>query len=76
MKPDSRGCGGDLSTRFGYLSATVLESYDSGLPYEAVGTVDPSGSVANPGYKIPPKSVSYFFTKPAAFRTLPAPTLR
>ncbi len=61
--------GGDLSTRFGYLSATVLESYDSGLPYEAVGTVDPSNYVANPGYRFTPTSVFYFFTKPAAFRT-------
>ncbi len=61
--------GWDLTTRFGDLDLSLLESYDSGQPYQAVGAVDPRKYVANPGYKIPPKSVSYFFTKPAAFRT-------
>jgi hypothetical protein len=34
-----------------------------------VGSVNPTEYVANPGYQIPPDKVSYFFTKPAAFRT-------
>ena len=53
------------------LAAALLESYDSGLAYEAVGTIDsrPYVQVANPGYVVPPSSVRYFFTKPGAFRT-------
>ncbi len=61
--------GWDLTTRLGDLNASLLESYDSGQPYEAVGTIDPRDYVANPGYKTPPTSVAFFFTKPAAFRT-------
>ena len=54
---------------WGDLSAAVLESYDSGLPYEAVGFIDPRPYVKNPGYAEPPSSVMYFFTKPGSFRT-------
>ncbi len=58
-----------LPARWGYLAAAVLESYDSGLPYEAVGFIDPRDYVENPGYVEPPDRVSYFFTKPGSFRT-------
>ena len=63
--------GYELSTRVGDLSVALLESYDSGLPYEAVGPIDlRPGYVANPGYRTPPTtSVLYFFSEPAAFRT-------
>ena len=57
------------ATRFGDLTATLLESYDSGRPYEAVGPIDPRDYVQNPGYLTPPSSLAYFFTRPAAFRT-------
>jgi hypothetical protein len=56
-------------TGWGELAAAVLQSYDSGLPYEAVGTLDPSPYVENPGYAEPPRMVMYFFTKPGSFRT-------
>jgi Carboxypeptidase regulatory-like domain len=56
-------------TRWGSLAAAVLESYDSGLPYEAAGFIDPSPYVQNPGYAEPPNTSIYFFTKPASFRT-------
>jgi hypothetical protein len=56
-------------TRWGDLAAAVLESYDSGLPYEAVGFLDPRAYVENPGYAEPPSMVPYFFTKPGSFRT-------
>jgi hypothetical protein len=58
-----------LPARWGDLSAAVLESYDSGLPYEAVGLIDPRPYVRNPGYAEPPTMVPYFFTKPGFFRT-------
>jgi hypothetical protein len=54
---------------WGDFAAAVLESYDSGLPYEAVGFLDPRPYVVNPGYVAPPSTVGYFFTKPASFRT-------
>jgi outer membrane receptor protein involved in Fe transport len=56
-------------TGWGDLSASVLESYDSGFPYEAIGLLDPRPYVENPGYVQPPDSVRYFFTKPGSFRT-------
>ena len=56
-------------TGWGELAAAVLQSYDSGLPYEAVGTLDPSPYVENPGYAEPPAMVMYFFTKPGSSRT-------
>ena len=59
----------DFPTRWGDLAAALVESYDSGLPYDAVGFIDPSRYVQNPGYAEPPTTVSYFFTKPGAFRT-------
>jgi hypothetical protein len=55
--------------RWGDLTAAVLESYDSGLPYDAVGLIDPRPYVQNPGYAEPPSTVLYFFTKPGSFRT-------
>jgi hypothetical protein len=62
-----------LPTHWGSVAATLLESYDSGLPYEAVGFIDPRPYVQNPGYAEPLSTtvnrVSYFFTKPASFRT-------
>ncbi len=55
--------------RWGHLAVAVLESYDSGLPYEAVGMIDSRPYVQNPGYVQPPSAVRYFFTKPGSFRT-------
>jgi hypothetical protein len=59
----------EIPARWGHLAAAVLESFDSGLPYEAVGFIDPTDYVQNPGYAEEPASVTYFFTKPASFRT-------
>jgi hypothetical protein len=56
-------------TRWGSLTGSVLQSYDSGVPYEAAGPIDTRGFVQNPGYVEPPNMVSYFFTKPGSFRT-------
>ena len=50
------------------LGFTVLQSYASGLPYEATGTVDVS-MVSNPGYANPPDGATYYFSPRGAFRT-------
>jgi hypothetical protein len=61
--------------RHGALSASALEAFDSGLGYEAVGSIDPRPYVANPGYAGPlgnagiPGTVQYFFTRPGKYRT-------
>ena len=58
-----------LPTRWGSLAGAVLQSYDSGVPYDAAQFIDPSALVQNPGYVEPPSNVIYFFTKPGSFRT-------
>ncbi|MEA2563302.1 MAG: hypothetical protein QOH06_4806 [Acidobacteriota bacterium] len=58
------------------LNVSLLQNYASGTPYGAVGAVDtrfnattnPTG-VVNPGYAIPPASVTYYFTNRDAFHT-------
>ena len=54
------------------LSASLLQSYFSGLPYEAVGTIR-TGAFVNPAtnaaYLGEPTRVNYFFSKRGAFRT-------
>ena len=51
------------------LTASLLQSYASGTPYGAVGAVDTRPFVTNPGYSVPPASVTYYFTERDAFRT-------
>jgi carboxypeptidase family protein len=58
-----------MRERYGILSLGVLESLDSGLPFGAVGTIDSSPFVVNPGYLQPPAAVTYYFTPRDAFRT-------
>ncbi len=65
--------GATLPVSFGEVGASVLESYASGLPYEAVGEVSFSDSagqnyVANPGYAQPPDRGAYFFSARGAYR--------
>ncbi len=43
------------------LSVSALQSFLSGQPYNAVGTVDPRPYVTNPGYVTPPDDLNYFF---------------
>jgi outer membrane receptor for ferrienterochelin and colicin len=61
----------DLPTpsALGELSVSVLQSFDSGLPYEAVGQIDSRPYVNDPGYANEPTRVAYFFTERGAFRT-------
>lgn len=54
---------------FGAMSVGLLQSMDTGTPYGAAGTLNPSSYVTNPGYLQVPTSVTYFFTPRDAFRT-------
>jgi hypothetical protein len=63
-------------TEHHHLSLSFLQSFSSGTPYAAVGTVDTRfnattnpGGVVNPGYAIPPASVAYYFTDRDEFHT-------
>jgi hypothetical protein len=59
-----------LSPAFGTLGIGALESISSGTPYGAVGGIDPTPYVTNPGYETPPSGgVSYYFTARDAFHT-------
>jgi outer membrane receptor for ferrienterochelin and colicin len=75
----------DQPTRVGTFNLSVLERYDSGTPYSALGTIDPrrrpaapfdpanpsttSVLITNPGYVFPPTTSNYYFSKRGEFRT-------
>jgi hypothetical protein len=50
------------------VSVAVLESFDSGLGYDAVANIDSSPYVVNPGYAHPPTAIAYYFTRPGFYR--------
>lgn len=58
----------DLSTRAGSFNFGLIQRYDSGTPYSAVGTIPISSFVKNPGYAAPPTTVTYFFSGRGALR--------
>jgi outer membrane receptor protein involved in Fe transport len=69
----------DLPTAFGNFNFSLLERFDSGTPYGAIGTIDlrarsnfygagQAGGVTNPGYVTAPNAVNYYFTDRDAFR--------
>ena len=60
----------DVPINLSWMKASVslLQSYDTGLPYGAVGTVDSSPYVTNPGYRNPQTSSTYYFTARDAYR--------
>ena len=51
------------------LSVSLLESFFSGMPYNAGANIDPSPFVVNPGYANELGQAGYFFTARDAFRT-------
>jgi carboxypeptidase family protein len=55
--------------KVGRVLVSALESFDSGLGYDAVARIDPKPYVVNPGYERPPGDVAYFFTRPGAYHT-------
>jgi hypothetical protein len=59
-----------FSTERHALNASLFQSYFSGVPFSAVGTVISADYVDNPGYVIPPTDgVSYYFSPRGAFST-------
>lgn len=61
-----------ISTERHSLNVSLLQSYFSGTPYSAVGTVDPSPFVdpaLNALYTTPESSAAYFFSARGAFET-------
>ncbi|MFI5197299.1 MAG: TonB-dependent receptor domain-containing protein [Thermoanaerobaculia bacterium] len=60
---------GILPPSFGNLSVGLVQAYDTGAPYGAVGTVASRNYVTNPGYATRPSSVTYYYTPRDAFRT-------
>jgi len=70
--------GYELPLRFGNIDATVLQSFESGLPYSAFQNIDASGrntpfpgSPVNPGYRLSQLGTThtYYFSKRGEFRT-------
>jgi hypothetical protein len=51
------------------LSASLLESIDSPVGYQAIGRVDSASYVGDLGYARPPFDVAYYFSRPGAYRT-------
>ncbi|MFI5165438.1 MAG: TonB-dependent receptor domain-containing protein [Thermoanaerobaculales bacterium] len=57
-----------FNTKHNRLSVSVMESYATGAPYSAVGSITIRPYVTNPGYLNPPASTNYFFSPRGAFR--------
>jgi outer membrane receptor for ferrienterochelin and colicin len=51
------------------LNIGLLQNYASGLPYGAAGRVDSRPYVTNPGYVLPPSTVTYYYSARDAYRT-------
>jgi hypothetical protein len=57
-----------VNTKHNRLSVSLMESYASGTPYQATGSITIRPYVTNPGYLTPPSSVTYYFSQRGAFR--------
>jgi hypothetical protein len=55
--------------RPGALSVGLLQQIGSGVPYAAIGVVNPLSFMPNPGYLTPPGAVEYFLAGRNPFRT-------
>jgi outer membrane receptor protein involved in Fe transport len=53
----------------GNFNLGLIQGYDTGSPYGAVGTVRASTYVTNPGYQQRPATSTYYYTARDAFRT-------
>jgi hypothetical protein len=61
--------GYDLPTSFGNFNFSVLQAFNSGQAYDAVGAVNVNAYVTNPGYARLPAPVNYYFSGRGEFRT-------
>ena len=53
----------------GAIAVGLLQQVGSGVPYAALGTVNPTSFKTNPGYVTPPGNLEYFFLGRDPFRT-------
>lgn len=53
----------------GAVSLGVIQAYDTGTPYGAVGSAIVAPYVADPGYATPPRANTYYFTSRDSFRS-------
>ena len=53
----------------GVVTMGLLQQVASGVPYAAIGVLNPTSFISNPGYLTPPASVEYFFLGRDPFRT-------
>jgi outer membrane receptor protein involved in Fe transport len=58
-----------MPSRMGNVNVSLIQSWDTGNPYGAVGTVKTAAYVTNPGYLTPPTSVNYYFTARDTYHT-------
>jgi outer membrane receptor protein involved in Fe transport len=58
-----------VADRLGTFTVALFEQINSGTPYGALGGIDSSPYVTDPGYSQPPATVNYWFTDRDAFRT-------
>ncbi len=59
-----------IASKRNRLSVSLMQRFDSGTPFGALGTIDSTPYVTNPGYSTPPTGgVNYYFTSRDAFRT-------
>ena len=52
----------------GALTLGFMQRYDSGRPYDYTMSIDPRPYVTNPGYLVPPSTVTYFISDRGAYR--------
>jgi outer membrane receptor for ferrienterochelin and colicin len=52
----------------GSITPGVIQRIESGTPWSAIGNINPSTYVKNPGYATPPTSVAYYFSDRGAYR--------
>ncbi len=57
-----------LPAAAGRLALGFMQRFDSGLSYDYNMSVDPRSYVTNPGYLVPPSSVTYYVSKRGEFR--------
>ncbi len=51
-----------IPASWGSFNLGFIQTYDTGTPYGAAGTIRTRSYVTNPGYLTPPASVAYYFT--------------
>jgi hypothetical protein len=58
-----------VPAKYGRVTVGIVQRVESGVPWSAVGNINPQAYVVNPGYARPPSSVQYYFSARGAFHT-------